>query len=826
MIEALCAGRVRAILLLGALILAGPRAGRADVVTLNNGMVLEGSVAPITSVGADPTATAEDLRQIIIVDNQLTRTFVPTKQLAKELGVGPAIALERIPISQKVATAGRPIGSVGTFRVDPFDEWGRRRLIMSGQQGTIDLVQGITEITPKWTKVEAIQGTNSYIWTMRVATSSIPREQLNKILYKALDPKNPDQRLRIVQLYLQSERFQEARDELKQLLKEFPDLARLNEQLKMLNQMHAQRVLKEIELRLDAGQFRLGIWMLEQFPSEGVAGETLLKVRESLDELAALETKGNQVKAELPQLLAGLSSESSREALKPITDEILRDLNVNNFIRMADYLRLANDTALTAEQKLSLAVSGWLLGSGSAIENLTVTQSLVQVRDLVRQYLQTARQPERDLIMQDLTSLSGATPDYIAKIIAHMKPPLDTTAAPEPAADLGNPAGVLGAPPAEAGKQEGAAAQPDEPEARPQSGTGVAGLFELTVKSRLSEDPEIKYWVQLPPEYNVYRRYPCIVTLHSAGVTPLEQIDWWADTYVPQTQTRYGHAARHGYIVIAPRWTREHQSKYEYSAREHNAVLAALRDATKRFAIDTDRVFLSGHSMGGDAAWDIGLAHPDLWAGVIPIVATADKYVLRYWENAKYVPFYFVSGEKDGKARLALNADEWDRYLKRQGYDTMVVQYLGRGHEPFHDEIQNLFTWMNLHTRNPSPKEFAVSTLRPWDSFFWWVEAREPKETTTILPAEWGGDRTAAKQAKPAEVNANVLATNGVTVSAGAHKSVTVWLSPEIVNFARPLTVRINGKAQNRIQPSVTTLLEDVRTRGDRQHPFWAKVEN
>ena len=26
----------------------------------------------------------------------------------------------------------------------------------------------------------------------------------------------------------------------------------------------------------------------------------------------------------------------------------------------------------------------------------------------------------------------------------------------------------------------------------------------------------------------------------------------------------------------------------------------------------------------GDAVWDMGLAHPDLWAGVIPIVATSD----------------------------------------------------------------------------------------------------------------------------------------------------------------------------------------------------------
>ena len=41
-----------------------------------------------------------------------------------------------------------------------------------------------------------------------------------------------------------------------------------------------------------------------------------------------------------------------------------------------------------------------------------------------------------------------------------------------------------------------------------------------------------------------------------------------------------------------------------------------------------------------------------------------------------------------------------------------------------------------------------------------------------------------------------------------------------------PRRVTINGRAQRNIQPSASTLLEDVRTRGDRQHPFWAKVEN
>ena len=66
---------------------------------------------------------------------------------------------------------------------------------------------------------------------------------------------------------------------------------------------------------------------------------------------------------------------------------------------------------------------------------------------------------------------------------------------------------------------------------------------------------------------------------------------------------------------------------------------------------------------------------------------------------------------------------------------------------------------------------------------------------------------------------------NGVRVESGSSfGKMTVWLSPDIVAFNNTLKVEINGKPQRNVQPKIDTLLEDVRTRGDRQHPFWAKV--
>jgi len=844
---------------------AAARTSFADTATLKNGMVIEGFWSTISSVGADPLKPAGEtgLKQIVVMDTQLTRVFFPTKQLAKEFGTSPAVAMERIVLpGRRIPTSGQRIVVVGMpLRIEPFDEWGYRRYSMAGPRGkTYDIVQGITEITPRWTKVEAIQGINNFIWTMYIATSSIPREQLSRILYRALDPKNPDQRLRIVRLYLQAERYQDARIELEQLLKDFPGLGELEQQVKVLRQLAAQRLLKEIVLRREAGQHALAMTMLRQFPSEGVAGETLLEVRDTLAEMESRLAAGQRAIDRMGQQLAEIPEERTRAELRPILEEIRAELSLNTLGRMADFLRLADDASLKPQQKLALAISGWLMGEGAGLDNLVVARSLFEVRELVRQYLTATRQAEREEILSRLTSLEGATPEYVAKIVAHMKPPLPlpvpmavnppaagsmpempaarpaaaspAAAAPSGAegeggcgADAEQPPAPMPAGAAPPNAPDAAAASAPSPEAgAAPSGTRAAdGLIELTVPTGLSEEPEVRYWVQLPPEYDPYRRYPCIVTLSGAATTPLQQIDWWAGSYQPAARTRFGQATRHGYIVLAPQWLRPHQRQYEYSAREHAAVLVPLRDACKRFAIDTDRVFLSGHSIGGDAAWDIGLAHPDLWAGVIPIVATAGKYVTHYWRNAEYVPLYFISGEKDGDKRVR-NATDWDRYLTHTGYDVMVVEYQGRGHEDFHDDIQNLFTWMNLHRRNFFPREFAVDSLRPWDNFFWWVETAQPRPANIILPAEWGDGPAPEKTARPAKTTAKVLANNGVSVQSACDR-VTVWLSPELVTFNETLRVTINNRRQTKIQPSLQTLLEDVRTRGDRQHPFWAKVE-
>jgi predicted esterase len=385
-------------------------------------------------------------------------------------------------------------------------------------------------------------------------------------------------------------------------------------------------------------------------------------------------------------------------------------------------------------------------------------------------------------LLEELRGSEGSSPALIAQLIAHMKPPLES----------------------------------------PQPSVATPRYYELQVPIGLENEPDVTYHVQLPPEYDPHLRYPTILTLNGVGTTAAQQVDWWAGAFAPGGD-RTGQATRLGYIVVAVDWLKEGQRNYEYSAREHAAVLVSLRDACRRFAIDTDRVFLSGHSVGGNAAWDIGLAHPDLWAGVIPIVARADKYCVRYWENAELVPFYLVGGELDGDATVK-NARDLDRYMNNK-FDVTVVEYIGRGHEDFYEDVLHIFDWMeHREPRNFFPKKFTATTMRTWDNYFWWVEVGKLPERGVVDPEHW----PPARGTTGVKISASVLATNGVSIASGGLGDVTVWLSPEIVDFAKPITVRLGsaslGKGPN-IQPDLGVLLEDVRTRADRQHPFWAKVE-
>ena len=111
--------------------------------------------------------------------------------------------------------------------------------------------------------------------------------------------------------------------------------------------------------------------------------------------------------------------------------------------------------------------------------------------------------------------------------------------------------------------------------------------------------------------------------------------------------------------------------------------------------------------------------------------------------------------------------------------------------------------------------------MRTSDNFFWWAEIENlpPNAIATSWPPHG---------TQPLHVQGNAPANNTLTLRAGNSRA-TIWLSPEMVNFKDRVNITVGGRRPSGlppiIKPSVETMLEDLRVRGDRQHPFWAKVE-
>lgn len=760
----------------------------AQTLLLKDGRKLEGKFVEVAGVAENPAspkvpAGEVAVTPIIVVNDGLRRTFVHYSQIREVLDM-PTSRDVKIRIWQDVAERGGAVGRIGRAdRITPFDEFGRRIFEMQSTEGLLSVVQGITEVTPTYTRVQGVMGApRPIVWDMRIATSSIPRETLSRILTTSIRADDIDARLEVVRLYLQSERYRDAGQELEQVIKDFPDRKDLEQQLRQLRQLGAGLILSEIQLRSQAGQHQLARVLLTQFPSDGVAGETLAEVRELLDKYEIQDARRAKTLATLKAEVAKIKDANGRRLAEQFGAEIERETNEDTITRLASFERLVDDQAMTSEQKVALAISGWLVGSNQATDNFQVALSLAEVRGRVLAYLRNGNGPQRSEQLSGLMAMEGATVERIAQMLKLMKPPIDV--------------------PKDAARGE--------------------GTFELMVPG-LAGQSDVRYVVQLPPEYDPLRHYPTIVTLGDAGVTPEQMLDFWAGgADANRGGQRRGQAGRHGYIVIAVDWQQPLHGRYGFSAREHHAVLGTLRDAYRRFAIDTDRVFFTGHGIGGDAAWDIAIAHPDMWAGVMPIVARADRYVTRYADNARHVAWYVVAGELDGD-KLVQNAQQLDRYFK-PNIDTTVVEYLGRGFEPFSDEIQRLFDWMNRRKRT-MPKEFEYATMRPWDNFFWWVEVNGMPEKNMVSPASWPPGRGV----RPFGFESKKLENNRLLVTARAQET-TVWLSPELVDFDQPLVVELNGRTitpRDRIvKPDLGVLLEDARTRADRQHPFWAKLSS
>lgn len=749
---------------------------RIAEVRLKNGTILRGTFLIMDKLAGRPVGFSELVtekdeapkpRNIGRIDNGWQRIYFPVQQrqttgaAAAAKLVAPRIPPIMLPPTKRTGGTLMVTGFGGMVEVGEFDEFGHRRVKIMLAKKVMYVFQAITEVHPDHVIVES---TNCN-WKLGLPLKSIPVETLEPMLKRQVKQDDAVARFGLVRFYILAEYFPQAFSELDSIERDFPDRKeQIDKQREEIMNFFGAEILRRLSHRKQAGQHELAEVFARKLQTQPLTGNVQQDVQKYVQQYDQARQTIEQAKLLLGDWQAKLNNTEQEEKLQPLRSEVNEQLDFETLPRLDSFLKAEADKQYDPGQRLALAYSGWILGSANAVTDLDQTIRLSEARHFVLEYLRSDSPGVRAEAADQLRTLEGVSPRMVLNMVAQLPPMLD-------------------------------------------SGDDKPGV-RFRVETEGAEP--VAYWVMLPAEYSPHHTYPTIMALRPRHRSVEQTVMTWAGD---ASRPDLGH--QRGYIVIVPEYADNNQSEHTYGAPVHSYVMNCLIDARKRFAIDSDRVFLTGHGMGADAAFDIGLAHPDEFAGVIPIGGNAVQYCTYSWQNGSHTAWYIVGKGYDSQDnRDTTSNNVFDNMMVHGAkFDFMLVEYLGRNGENLLDDFSKIFDWMDLHSRKPQPKDFEVRTLRKTDNRFFWVTANGlPRDY--ILPVPAG----VAQKVMPMEIDARITPGNTVHIKT-LTDNISLRLTPELVDFDNKLVVRIGNQKRYNVflKPDVGVLLEELHQRGDRK---------
>ena len=139
------------------------------------------------------------------------------------------------------------------------------------------------------------------------------------------------------------------------------------------------------------------------------------------------------------------------------------------------------------------------------------------------------------------------------------------------------------------------------------------------------------------------------------------------------------------------------------------ALLALLDEVAAQHRVDKRRIYVTGISMGGYAAWQIGIEYPQRFAAIVPICGGGDVFPV-YLANPAHeralraLPVWAFHGARDDIVPVA-ESERMVRVLREAGAtDVRLTAYPDAGHEVWTETYKNpqLYEWLLSHERKPA----------------------------------------------------------------------------------------------------------------------------
>lgn len=239
----------------------------------------------------------------------------------------------------------------------------------------------------------------------------------------------------------------------------------------------------------------------------------------------------------------------------------------------------------------------------------------------------------------------------------------------------------------------------DDPQAQKATNTPER-LFEP--REFVGENGEtLKYRLLKPQDYSPSKRYPLVVFLHGAGERGDDNLaqlkHGMRDFCDPELRTKFPC------YVLAPQcpkgqkwadvdWTRSSVTLPDAISPSMNLVFAVVDTMLEDAAIDKNRIYITGLSMGGYGTWDAMYRRPEMFAAALPICGGGDTVTAK---KIHQIPTWCFHGDQDRAVRVEFSRD-MIAALKAAGGQPKYTEYPGVGHDSWTTTYANpqVHQWM------------------------------------------------------------------------------------------------------------------------------------
>jgi predicted peptidase len=220
-----------------------------------------------------------------------------------------------------------------------------------------------------------------------------------------------------------------------------------------------------------------------------------------------------------------------------------------------------------------------------------------------------------------------------------------------------------------------------------------------TIQRRLQSNAKIDYLLFLPQGYSddSAKHWPLVFFLHGSGERGSDV--WKVATHGPSK-----YIEKHPefpFIMVAPQCpSRETWSR--------DGLMDLLDQAVEIYRVDTNRIYLTGLSMGGFGAWELATSYPERFAAVAPICG-GGRFISVLMAGGdgrlaalQSLPVWAFHGAKDPVVPVA-ESERMVKMLKDAGCkEVELTIYPEAQHNSWTETYNNpkLYEWFLKHDRN------------------------------------------------------------------------------------------------------------------------------